>query len=242
MLIKTCIECGATKPLEQFWIHRRSVDGYSHRCGTCMRSRVGFGRTKGKPSPSDGNYLKHCPRCRRALPLDCFDSNRANTQGTQAYCKECLYRDKPSETERTCTICKETSPISNFHKCGSGHQSCCRACNTERARVAKYAEKYGITVAEYDAMNEAQKGLCYLCGKPEKRTIWGKIPRLSVDHNHATGQVRRLLCYDCNQGIGLFKEDTALLARVIAYLNSFSDLEDPTSVLFPRSIQHDEGR
>lgn len=49
---------------------------------------------------------------------------------------------------------------------------------------------YGITKADYDAMHEAQAGRCYLCGRDGTR--------LCVDHNHDTGDVRKLLCNTCN--------------------------------------------
>lgn len=42
---------------------------------------------------------------------------------------------------------------------------------------------------------EKQEGKCGICQKHEASF---KI-RLSVDHNHKTGQVRGLLCYHCNK-------------------------------------------
>jgi len=65
------------------------------------------------------------------------------------------------------------------------------------ARAREYGwEKRGIkgmTVEKYDAMLKSQKGKCALCGNPPKKI------RLSVDHNHKTGNIRGLLCYRCNR-------------------------------------------
>ena len=70
----------------------------------------------------------------------------------------------------------------------------------------KYAEgvrkhtlktKYGITPDFYQMVWEQQKGLCAVCGKPEKSK-----KRLAVDHCHKTGNIRGLLCMKCNTALG----------------------------------------
>lgn len=73
--------------------------------------------------------------------------------------------------------------------------------------------KYGITPEEYDRMHAEQDGRCAICKRPE-------IPnrRLSIDHDHATGKVRQLLCGGCNRGLGDFREDRYLLQAAIEYL------------------------
>jgi Recombination endonuclease VII len=71
---------------------------------------------------------------------------------------------------------------------------------------------YGITPDQYQALLTAQGGGCAICGAaPGKR-------RLHVDHDHATGTVRGVLCGGCNMGIGRFGDDTRLLANAAAYL------------------------
>lgn len=58
----------------------------------------------------------------------------------------------------------------------------------------------------------SQAGLCAICGKePEDR-------RLAMDHCHATGRVRGLLCMHCNVGLGMFKDNKEVLEKAIAYL------------------------
>ncbi len=56
--------------------------------------------------------------------------------------------------------------------------------------------KQGIytTTREYNQRFLQQQGKCGICG-----TMWiaGKR-RLHVDHDHATGRIRGLLCYYCN--------------------------------------------
>lgn len=68
----------------------------------------------------------------------------------------------------------------------------------ERHRENRY-RKYGITLADYERMAAQQGGVCALCGEPERRVRDDHATRrLSVDHDHATGQVRGLLCHRCN--------------------------------------------
>ena len=63
---------------------------------------------------------------------------------------------------------------------------------------SKRLEKYGLTLNDYDAMLEEQQGVCAICGG-EPDTRWRM---LAVDHDHATGKVRGLLCMVCNTMIG----------------------------------------
>lgn len=83
-----------------------------------------------------------------------------------------------------------------------------------RGAHAKAIEaRYGLTAAQYDALYEYQGGKCYLC----KRAT-GKTRRLSVDHDHATGEVRGLLCRPCNDILGHARDDTLFFERAIRYL------------------------
>lgn len=78
-------------------------------------------------------------------------------------------------------------------------------------------KKYGITPEQYDTMFEAQKGVCAICGETE---IFNNR-RLAIDHDHATGKVRALLCGRCNQGLGNAHEDVHILFSMARYLDSW---------------------
>lgn len=68
-------------------------------------------------------------------------------------------------------------------------------------------------------MHTAQGGVCAICGRPETcKHKDGRTRRLAVDHCHATGKVRALLCAACNNGIGRFEENIENIRRAIAYL------------------------
>ena len=71
--------------------------------------------------------------------------------------------------------------------------------------------RYGLSRADIEAMREKQEGKCLLCGRTPK------VP-LHVDHCHATGKVRGLLCGTCNQAIGLLRDDPVLMRAAAKYV------------------------
>ena len=88
-------------------------------------------------------------------------------------------------------------------------------------------KKYGIGIHQYETLLEEQDNTCYICNKSEWRD-------LAVDHNHETGEVRRLLCTSCNTGLGLFQDDPKLLKAAADYLETEFELpEDKEIVMKP---------
>lgn len=85
----------------------------------------------------------------------------------------------------------------------------------EYERNAKLLKKYGITHDDYLRLLKEQDGGCAICGTKDPRQ---RSEHFHVDHDHATGIVRGLLCSPCNQGLGYFQEDVEVMARAIAYL------------------------
>ncbi len=86
------------------------------------------------------------------------------------------------------------------------------------------ARKFKMTVEQYNAMLEAQGGVCKICSlKCGMRRKGRSIPvmPLSVDHDHVTGKIRGLLCGKCNSAIGFFRENTGIMEKAIAYLKGF---------------------
>lgn len=80
--------------------------------------------------------------------------------------------------------------------------------------------KYGITLNDYERMYEAQDGKCLICEGTETRinTFTNEPIRMPVDHCHKTGEIRGLLCSDCNTALGLFQDSPEILSKAIAYL------------------------
>jgi ribosomal protein L37E len=97
---------------------------------------------------------------------------------------------------------RETSPLPTYFM---GEQT------PESRRRTKLKLKYGITPEDYERMFEEQGGVCAVCEKPSAK-------RLCVDHDHATGIVRGLLCTPCNLSLGYLRDDSYNAVSAAKYL------------------------
>lgn len=79
--------------------------------------------------------------------------------------------------------------------------------------------KYGMTREQYDELLAKQKYCCAICSSPDPQ---GR-GEFQVDHDHKTGQIRGLLCTNCNSGLGRFKDSPSDLRRAANYLELTSD-------------------
>lgn len=127
---------------------------------------------------------------------------------------------------KQCSRCKKFHPRNEFNKNSTradGLQYECRACqkalqkgrdfgrrtDKNRQRAYKRFWNYGITPCAYAKMRIEQNDLCAICHVE---------PISDIDHCHAKGVVRGILCGCCNRGLGQFKDDVERLRSAIAYL------------------------
>ncbi len=74
--------------------------------------------------------------------------------------------------------------------------------------------KHGLTIADYERMLTAQDGRCAVCRSENPRGAG----RWHIDHDHATGQVRGLLCSNCNLALGYFGDDPEIIEAAARYI------------------------
>ena len=142
---------------------------------------------------------------------------------------------------KICTVCNQTKSCKEFYKRKSspdGFATHCKLCDNEKKRKWKEQNKdraystdrerhlrhrYGITTVDYDAMLQEQEGKCGICGTSENysshngnRKDWS----FAVDHDHNTGQVRGLLCNNCNRALGLFNDCKKTLGAALKWLDT----------------------
>jgi len=127
----------------------------------------------------------------------------------------------PDEAGRyRCSKCREWKPPEEFNRNKhqlSGLHYACRACNRVHVRKHNLPTKYGITAERFAEMLLAQGGKCACC---EVRFVveGAKTTRACVDHNHATGEVRGLLCGRCNLAAGNVMDSSLRAEQLAAYL------------------------
>lgn len=159
---------------------------------------------------------KICPLCGE------LKESRFFAKGTGLrVCLECT-QNPPAET--VCRVCKVLKPAGDFYlkyrKCKACKSAQSKAYgNTpsgQRARASSYLKhNYGITLDEFEQRLAEQGAVCAICGSIE---VSEGRSRLSVDHCHATGKVRGLLCSPCNKGLGSFRDKPELLRIAATYL------------------------
>lgn len=194
--------------------------------------------------------LKTCACCMKALPLDLFQADAQKHDGFRSWCKPCRklknrgYVEQWKErrkgvilTEKLCSICKVTKPISTFVKDScrpDGFHVYCSECRAplqrKHARAFKMREperktrqdrgtwlrsKYKLSLELFEKLIEEQGGVCMIC-KVAPSGIGTN--HWNVDHDHVTGRRRGLLCGNCNRGLGLFKDDPARCEEAASYL------------------------
>lgn len=127
---------------------------------------------------------------------------------------------------KICVTCETWKPFAEYWRHSGGRfglRPQCKGCirtgqstwrKTPSAKAhsrRKTLSQYGLTGEQYDAMFVEQGGLCTICRRLPKG-------RLVVDHDHATGAVRGLLCRRCNVGLANFDEQAEIIERAGRYL------------------------
>jgi hypothetical protein len=142
-------------------------------------------------------------------------------------------------THKKCSVCGEEKLIStDFYitkqkgRSRPSVSSMCKICHTNKHKEKYHEEtkekrqrrqennsknhllrKYGLTTEEFSGMILEQNNKCKICEC--------ELEDPQVDHNHATGKVRALLCRPCNLSLGLLKENPHILRNMVNYINDY---------------------
>ena len=190
-----------------------------------------------------------CTKCSMEKDSNCFYPDKKKLSGFRSDCKECYnkrqaerrveWMNKPVDLiEKECSLCKEVKAIESFNKDvtqQSGYYPRCKECakigkkmylqeyriqHSKERRNYTLRAKFNISLQEADSLIERSlKNTCEMCGKHQKE---GKKKSLSVDHCHATNQVRGLLCHNCNLVLGHSLESVEILNSAVKYLEKYS--------------------
>jgi hypothetical protein len=129
-----------------------------------------------------------------------------------------------SEMKR-CPDCGEWKPLDDFPRnknCKDGRHPYCKPCHNAHGKESKQRlyggsrhyhlkQRYGIGADEFDELVKQQGGVCPICGRADPE---------HVDHSHDSGDVRGVLCFNCNGGLGQFRDSPDALRNAADYLEA----------------------
>lgn len=85
-------------------------------------------------------------------------------------------------TKKRCLLCDKVLPLRKR-----------KYCSTRCQNRAKQVALYGLSTQQYRTLLDASNGKCPICQR--------RVRRWNVDHDHATGLVRGIVCGTCNQRV-----------------------------------------
>jgi hypothetical protein len=161
--------------------------------------------------------MKTCTQCGETKPLDRFSPNKTGKDGRHTWCKSCksasarIWQTKHHEHKR-----KYDSEYYATHQ-DAGRAQARRWHYEHHARSLENKRKWklamrGLTDVQREAIYHDQGGTCAICAKAKP------VEQLKVDHDHATGVIRGLLCHHCNVGLGHFFDVAETLRSAASYL------------------------
>lgn len=188
--------------------------------------------------PEVGLERRACAQCGTE-----FQPYRSHQIACSRSCRERTRDQSPRIADRQLT-CRRCGVEFITAWSGMGCQPSCNDCRSELARAnqerknaarrkgghlnekqREYSRRYGfkrykLTEQEFDSLLVGQDGVCGLCGA---RHVPGEraMARLHIDHDHITGQVRKLLCHNCNRGLGGFRDNPALMRAAAEYVEHY---------------------
>ena len=136
---------------------------------------------------------------------------------------------------RICRVCKKDKNLLEDYYLSrkdptkkSSYSYECKDCTVKRTveynrehstsvRSQYLKRNYGLTFEEFEAMLSDQDNCCAICKSTKPL---GRHKRFNVDHHNKTGNVRGLLCSNCNTALGLVDDNIHTLKSMIEYLEN----------------------
>jgi len=189
--MKTCHRCKVNKDLKEYFNDKYTIDGKAPSCKTCVYKR----RLEPKKVVPVGH--KRCNGCMLAKPYNEFYADKANkTDGRYSHCIKC--KDESTKKWREENAEYYNKYMREYHK---------KVYGTERLY------RYNLSRERYNEMLREQDNKCAILGCG--RTATSKRS-LAIDHHHASGKVRGLLCYKCNRDMNVI-DNAEHLAKLLEY-------------------------
>jgi hypothetical protein len=129
---------------------------------------------------------------------------------------------------KVCSRCKKLYPANSnyFHRHREkrdGLDSWCKSCKKDYHKNYYKLKNFNLSKEEFKNLLIKQDYRCGICGVKFKEIFSSyNYPQYDydpdIDHDHETGEVRGLLCLNCNRGLGRVKENIKILENAVHYL------------------------
>lgn len=204
---------------------RNWAKGYCKPC-------YGKARREGILRPKKPNTCGHPdkPTKAKGMCASCYMIRRRAKEGAKTQLRTnyiCGHHDRKHMARGRCQKCYQkwmTENVPEYKDAQKRARDEWKKRNKDRVR--EYAQKprakrvtkssnlrrYKITFEQYVEMRSRQNNTCAICNGP------GGKNGLGIDHCHASGVVRGLLCSKCNAGIGMLGEDLERMSAAIEYV------------------------
>lgn len=230
---RTCRLCRVTKPLKEFGWTDKHHRLHRKLCILCSNAQYNIHREQQRLKATQPRM---CVECKIIKPAEEFSWRIKKQFMRQLKCKECsaqysaLYHQEQKELlgeEGMIAYHKEQYQKTResqlayhkdyYQKNQETLQQRSRdyyANNTEAMRAQgkkrRLLTNFGLTPVDVAAMLVAQSNVCAICGQNRGRLV--------IDHCHATGRIRGLLCTPCNSFLGRIHDSVEALDKIKLYL------------------------
>ena len=169
--------------------------------------------------------MKRCKKCGELKPLEQFYAAPGMRDGRRGDCKVCnlaaharRHAANPGPARERVRRWIQQNP-ERYRENQRLYRASGRKALSDRKSYLK--RMFGMTPDEYEAMLAEQGGGCAICGRPPSERI-----SLHVDHDHNTGRIRALLCFPCNNALGLLQESEAVVLSMLGYLRGTEEVRE----------------
>ena len=166
---------------------------------------------------------QNCSKCKTDRPTVDFATDPTKKSGRHGTCKKCVSLGRRSDESKSKRKQYRNRPEVKAKEKEAEKQRYLG--NTPVENQRRRLSSYGMGAADYDQLLAYQGGVCAGCGRKPDYLGGSKLARLCIDHDHNTGKVRGLLCFDCNLALGLMRDKLEIINNLAAYLQHTAPIE-----------------
>lgn len=156
--------------------------------------------------------MKSCTSCKEEKEISEFYARSDLPHKTTSHCAACIVKKTTAYQQKI----GRTSEIKARAAAATRKYNALRPERVKGSNLRRYwpSLDWRGALAEFNRLFAEQSGCCKICNKHQSQLRQA----ICVDHCSETGQVRGLLCHECNRAIGMLRHDVGILQSALDYL------------------------